>query len=146
MNTYTRNLSQEGSGREQQQSSRIKLAGFAAKVSGLIVMIFIAVAVQMHLRVEIERLNKRATEIRSEISQINVQCTNLRNRKEKLTGWQNIQSKIKDYRLGLREADHRQVSYIALEAPRAVRKTLRPVQTAERKHDRNIYAQAAGGN
>ena len=144
MNTYTRNLSQEGSGREQQQSSRIKLAGFAAKISGLIVMIFIAVAVQMHLRVEIERLNKRATEIRSEISQINVQCTNLRNRKEMLTGWQNIQSKIQHYRLGLREADHRQVSYIALEAPRAVRKTLRPVQTAERRHDRHIYAQTTG--
>ena len=144
MNTYTRNLSQEGAGREQQQSSRIKLAGFAAKISGLIVMIFIAVAVQMHLRVEIERLNKRATEIRSEISQINVQCTNLRNRKEMLTGWQNIQSKIQHYRLGLREADHRQVSYIALEAPRAVRKTLRPVQTAERKHDKRSYAQTTG--
>ena len=49
MNTYTRNLSQEGSGREQQQSSRIKLAGFAAKISGLIVMIFIAVAIQTNL-------------------------------------------------------------------------------------------------
>ena len=140
MNAYTRNQNTEELNREKMQGSRIKLAGFAAKISGLIVMIFIAIAAQMHLRVEIERLNKRSTEIRAEISQLNVQCTNLRNRKEKLTSWQHIQSRIHNYRLGLREADHRQISYITLEPPRAVRKTLRPAQSGSRSRTGETYA------
>ena len=140
MNAYTRNQSTESISREKLQGNRIKLASFAARVSGLIVMVFIAIAVQMHLRVEIERLNKRATEIRSEISQLNVQCTNLRNRKEMLTGWKNIQTRIQHYRLKLREADHRQISYITLDPPRAVRKTLRPAQSGRQDQSRHTYA------
>ena len=140
MNAYTRNQNTDGVSQEKQQGSRIRLAGFAARISGLIVMIFIAIAAQMHLRVEIERLNKRATEIRAEISQLNVQCTNLRNRKERLTSWKNIQARIQRYRLGLREADHRQVSYITLEPPRAVRKTLRPAQTGKETRGRQVFA------
>ena len=147
MNAYTRNQNTEGVSREKLQSSRVKLAGFAAKISGMIVMIFIAIAAQMHLRVEIERMNKRATEIRTEISLLNVQCTNLRNRKEKLTSWQHIQTRIQHYRLGLREAEHNQIAYITLDPPRAVRKTLRPVQkTAGRrmmKRGRQEYAQTS---
>ena len=147
MNTYTRNQTIEGVSGEKLQSSRVKLAGFAAKISGMIVMIFIAIAVQMHLRVEIERMNKRASEIRAEISLLNVQCTNLRNRKEKLTSWQNIHNRIERYGLGLREAEHHQITYITLETPRAVRKTLRPVQkTAGRrmtKRGRQEYAQTS---
>ena len=129
MNAYTRNQNAEGINSEKVQGSRIRLAGFAAKVSGLIVMIFIAIAAQMHLRVEIERMNKRSSEIQAEISQLNVQCTNLRNHKDRLTSWQHIQTRIHNYRLGLREADHRQITYITLEPPRAVRKTLRPAQS-----------------
>lgn len=146
MNAYTRNQNTEGVSQEKLQSSRVKLAGFAARISGMIVLIFIAIAAQMHLRVEIERMNKRSTEIRAEISMLNVQCTNLRNRKEKLTSWQNIQNRIQNYGLGLREAEHNQISYITLEPPRAVRKTLRPVQKTARRGDANrgkqIYAQS----
>ena len=140
MNAYSRNQNSEGINNEKLQGNRIKLAGFAAKISGLIVMIFIAIAAQMHLRVEIERLNKRSSEIRMEIGQLNVQCTNLRNRKERLTSWQHIQTRIKNYRLGLREADHRQISYITLEPPRAVRKTLRPAQSGSRSNSKETYA------
>jgi len=147
MNAYTRNQNTEGISRDKLQDKRARLAGFAARISGMIVLIFIAIAAQMHLRVEIERMNKRATEIRAEISLLNVQCTNLRNRKEKLTSWQNIQNRIHRYGLGLREAEHHQISYITLDAPRAVRKTLRPVQkTAGRltlKRGRQEYAQAS---
>ena len=144
MNAYTRNQNTEGVNREKLQSSRVKLAGFAAKISGMIVMIFIAIAAQMHLRVEIERMNKRNAEIRSEISLLNVQCTNLRNRKEKLTSWQHIQNRIQHYKLGLREAEHNQIAYITLEPPRAVRKTLRPAQKTAKNLTRGkqIYAQS----
>ena len=143
MNAYTRNQGTEVISQDKMQAKRARLAGFAARISGMILLIFIAIAAQMHLRVEIERMNKRATEIRAEISLLNVQCTNLRNRKEMLTGWQNIQTKIQSYRLGLREADHRQVSYITLEAPRAVRKTLRPVQVESGIRNRPAYAHSA---
>ena len=144
MNAYTRNQGTEVISREKMQNKRAKLAGFAAKVSGMILLIFIAIAVQMHLRVEIERMNKRATEIRTEISLLNVQCTNLRNRKEKLTSWQHIQTRIQHYRLGLREAEHNQIAYITLEPPRAARKTLRPVQKTVKNLSRGkqIYAQS----
>ena len=132
---------------DKMQAKRVRLAGFAARISGMILLIFIAIAAQMHLRVEIERMNKRATEIRAEISLLNVQCTNLRNRKEKLTSWQNIHNRIERYGLGLREAEHHQITYITLETPRAVRKTLRPVQkTAGRrmaKRGRQEYAQTS---
>ena len=143
MNAYTRNQNTEGVDREKLQSSRVKLAGFAAKISGMIVMIFIAIAAQMHLRVEIERMNKRTAEIRTEIGLLNVQCKNLRNRKEKLTSWQHIQTRIQHYKLGLREADHNQIAYITLEPPRAARKTLRPVQNTAKTPNRGkqTYAQ-----
>ena len=147
MNAYTRNQGTEVISRDKMQDKRVKLAGFAARISGMILLIFLAIATQMHLRVEIERMNKRATEIRAEISLLNVQCTNLRNRKEKLTSWRDIQAKIQHYKLGLREAEHNQIAYITLEPPRAVRKTLRPVQkTAGRrmvKRGRQEFAQAS---
>ena len=128
MNTYTRNLNTEnpGSGSDPVRGIRIGLTGFAARISLILLLIFFAIAGQMHLRAEIERLNKQASRIQVEINQLNVQCTHVRNRKESLTGWNHIREKIHRYRLGLRDADHRQVSTISLR-PGAVRKTLLPV-------------------
>lgn len=147
MNAYTRNQGTEVISQDKMQAKRARLAGFAARISGMILLIFIAIAAQMHLRVEIERMNKRASEIRAEISLLNVQCTNLRNRKEKLTSWQNIHSRIERYGLGLREAEHHQITYITLEPPRAVRKTLRPVEKTAghrmTKRGRQEYAQTS---
>ena len=44
MNAYTRNQNTEGVSREKLQNSRVKLAGFAARISCMIIMIFIAIA------------------------------------------------------------------------------------------------------
>ena len=141
MNTYTRNVNPDMQDANRSAAAgRMKIAGFAARISVLILLIFFAISAQMHLRAEIERLNKRAARIQLNIQQLNVQCTNLRNRKETLTGWKNIHSKIRHYRLGLREADHRQISYISLENPRAVRKTLLPVQAEHRLKKAPQYA------
>lgn len=141
MNTYTRNMNPGSQNADRTAAAgRMRFACFAARISLLILLIFFAIATQMHLRAEIERLNKRAARIQSNIHQLNVQCTNLRNRKETLTGWTNIHSKIRRYHLGLREADHRQISYITLEIPRAVRKTLRPVQAERRLKKLQEYA------
>ena len=128
MNHYTRNMNPTGREQQDSRTEKSKIAGFAARISLLILMIFFAIAGQMHLRVEIERLNKRISELQGKIAQLNVQCKNERNRKEMLTGWQNIQAKISKHRLNLRAAEHRQVSYIELGAPRSFRRSIRTAQ------------------
>lgn len=141
MNTYTRSMAQETAERNNAAEGKMKFAGFAARISLLILLIFFAISAQMHLRVEIERMNKQAAKIRMEINELNVKCTNLRNRKEKLTGWENIHARIQKYRLGLRDADHLQISYISLSAPRGVSRTLRPVKVARKPGKNNaVYA------
>jgi len=141
MNTYTRSMTQESADRSNAGEGKIKVAGFAARISLLILLIFFSISAQMHLRVEIERLNKQATKIRMEISELNVKCTNLRNRKEKLTSWDNIHARIRNYRLGLRDADHLQISYISLQEPRGISRTLRPAKTARTTGKNNaVYA------
>ena len=143
MNTYTRNFNAESSLENHSgQVIRTGFAGFAVRISLLLLLIFSAIAAQMHLRVSIERLNKHATRIQSEIRQLNVQYTNLRNKKETLTSWPNIHAKIRQYRLELREADHRQISYITLDSPRGVSRTLRPSRPIGQIRKRNEYAQS----
>ena len=127
MNSYTRNMNLEAEERKNSAGAKKKIGMLAVGISTLILLIFFAISAQMHLRAEIERLNKRAMVIQSEIGQLNVQYTNLRNRKEKLTRWQNVSSQIQRYRLGLRDADHRQISYITIQPPRGISKELRPV-------------------
>ena len=141
MNSYTRNMNQEAEERKNSSGGqKMKAAGFAGRISALILLIFLAISAQMHLRAEIERLNKRATQVQLEIGRLNVQCTNLRNRKEKLTGWKNVNSKIRRYRLGLRDAEHRQISYIRIQPPRDLGRTLRPVVSKSQKKPSAEYA------
>ena len=141
MNHYTRNMNPAGLEQQEHQSGKSKIAGFAARISLLILMIFFAIAAQMHLRVEIERLNKRVSELQGKIAQLNVQCKNERNRKEMLTGWQNIQAKIRKHRLNLRDAESRQISYLELDAPRSFRRSIQTAQT-EKIRPRNRTGQS----
>ena len=129
MNHYTRNMNPAGQEQQERQSGKSTIAGFAARISLLILMIFFAIAAQMHLRVEIERLNKRISQLQEKIAELNVQCKNERNRKEMLTGWQNIQTKIRKHRLNLRAAASSQVSYLELGAPRSFRRSIQTAQT-----------------
>ena len=129
MNIYTRNLSTEnlGSGGPA-AGSRFHIAGTAARICLLLLMIFFAIAGQVHLRAEIEKLNKEATKIRKEIHELNVLYTNARNKREELTGWGNVQAKIKQYKLGLRSREYRQVSKLEVTPVRPLRRTLQTVQ------------------
>ena len=141
MNNYTRNLNSENGtsgGRDAAAHKRTGIAAAAAKVSLFFLLIFGAIAAQMHLRAGIERLNKRSTEIGAQIRQLNAQCTSMRNRKERLTDWPQIQAKIKHYRLGLQGADHRQISHITLISPRGPRKNLRFTRTASETESRSF--------
>ena len=129
MNHYTKNMNPGSMEPQNHQSGKSTIAGFAARISLLILMIFFAISAQMHLRVEIERLNKRVSELQDKIAQLNVQCKNERNRKEMLTGWQNIQAKIKRHRLNLRAAESSQVSYLELGTPRSFHRSIQTAQT-----------------
>ena len=133
MNHYTRNMSPAGTEQQKRQSEKSQIAGFAARVSLLILLIFFAIAAQMHLRVEIERLNKRISQLQEKIAELNVQCKNERNRKEMLTGWQNIHAKIRKHRLHLRDAEPRQISYLELRAPRSFRRSFQTVQSEKHR-------------
>lgn len=140
MNTYTRNTIPESADRNHSAEAKMRFAGFAARVSLLILLIFFAISAQMHLRVEIERLNKQAMLVRMEISELNVKCTNLRNKKEKLTNWENIHARIQNYRLGLRDAEHRQITRISLQDPRGVSRTLRTADPRSARRNQATYA------
>ena len=130
MNIYTRNLSTENLGAGGPAAgSRFRIAGIAARICFLILLIFGAIAGQVHLRAEIERLNKEATKIRKEINELNVLYTNIRNKREELTGWKNVQAKIKHYRLGLRSREYRQVSKLDVAPVRPVRRALQTVRS-----------------
>ena len=146
MNSYTRNLSTESlsSGGNGTTGSRFHSAGTAARICLLILLIFGAIAAQVHLRAEIERLNKEATRIRKEISELNVLYTNVRNKREMLTGWENVQTQIKRHRLGLRSREYRQVSRLQFATPRKLNKTLRPVQADNSSAPR--HRELAGNN
>lgn len=111
MNIYTRNLSTEnlGSGGTV-TGSKFHTAWTAGIICLLMLLIFAAIAEQIRLRAQIEKLNSKATKLRKEINEFNVLYTNIRNRREELTGWENVQAKIKHYKLGLRSRDYQQVS------------------------------------
>lgn len=129
MNIYTRNLSTENLGTGGTAAgSRFHIAGTAARICLLILLIFGAIAGQVHLRAEIERLNKEATQIRRDIHDLNVLYTNARNKREELTGWKNVQAKIKHYKLGLRSREYRQVSKLDVTPIRPRRHALPTVQ------------------
>ena len=147
MNIYTRNLSTEnlGSGGSA-AGSRFRSAGTAARVCLLIVMIFGAIAGQVHLRAEIERLNKEAAKIRKEINELNVLYTNIRNKREELTGWSSVQAKIKHYRLGLRSREYRQVSRLDVTPVRPIRRTLQTAQSDDEITTVSRHRELAGNS
>lgn len=128
MNTYTRNLKTKSRGtvRCETTCEKTGFAWFAVRISIICLMIFCAVVCRIHFTAKTERLNKHAMKVRSQIKEVNTQIYNMRNRREELTAWPYISSKIQQYHLELRAADYRQVSQLILrEAPRPGSKALR---------------------
>ena len=142
MNTYTRNMNPENPGfaGSAAANGKISFAGFAAKITLLILLIFFAVYAQMYLRAEIERLNKRAVAIQASINQRNMQCTNLRNQREALTSWDHISSRITRYRLGLRAASPRQITRLTVNGGRGSQRTVQAVRSGNSSSGMHAYA------
>lgn len=115
MKTYTKDLTRESSeGQHYHSTGKSWLAWFALRISLICLMIFGAVACRVYLSAEIEIMNKQAARIETQAREVNIQISNYRNRKEKLTSWPVISRKIAQYHLKLQEADYRQISYTRL--------------------------------
>ena len=118
MNTYTRSL-KDGSetivtSRQRQPDRKPWVFAFAVKIILMCSFIFAAVTCRVMYNARIEALNKEATKIQMRIKRINLITSNLRSKREELTAFPYITAKIRQYQLGLREADYRQVSYIKM--------------------------------
>jgi len=118
MNTYTRALRDgpESSAlpRGHRTAKKPWFFGFAIKVILMCACIFGAVTCRIGYNAKIGALNKEATMIRARIQHINLINANLRDKREQLTAYPHIAAKIEKYKLGLRAADYRQISYIKI--------------------------------
>lgn len=118
MNTYTRGLKDGSvasvSTRQRHSAGQPWVFGFAVKIILMCSFIFAAVTCRIMYNAKTEALNKEATRIQMKIKRINLMTANLRNKREELTAFPYINAKIKQYKLGLREADYRQVSFIKI--------------------------------
>ena len=92
---------------------------------------------------KIEALNKEATKIQMRIRKINLITANLRNKREELTAYPYISAKIKQYNLGLRAADYRQISYLRIIDMPEKRAVKRHVVSSERKYREHNSAVAS---
>lgn len=138
MNTYTRNLKTKSGGtvRNETKDGKTGLAWFAVRISILCLFIFGAVLCRIYFTAKTDRLNTHAMKVRSQIREVNNQIYNMRNRREELTAWPYISSKIRQYHLELREADYRQVSQLILrDTPRYGGKALRTSYASSRQNN-----------
>ena len=77
------------------------------------------------------------------IRKINLISANLRNKREELTAYPYISAKIKQYNLGLRAADYRQVSYLRIIDLPERRAAKRHLVSSDRKYRENTSAVAS---
>ncbi len=85
----------------------------------MFVLIFAAFNLRISFNQKAEQANRDIARARSRIHQLDREIANLKNRKEELSSWPKIRSKIIRYRLGLREANPNQV--FRIELPRQYR-------------------------
>ena len=129
MNTYTRSL-KDGSetivtSRQRQPDRKPWFFAFAVKVILMCSFIFAAVTCRVMYR------------------KINLISANLRNKREELTAYPYISAKIKQYNLGLRAADYRQVSYLRIIDLPERRAAKRHLVSSDRKYRENTSAVAS---
>ena len=115
MNTYTKAF------KPTQPPRSLRSKGASSWVLQLVVnlaimgaLIFMAVNYRISYDEKAESLNREASRIKMKIHRLNLEIANLKIRKETLSSWENIGSKIKTYNLALRPADSDQVRHLAL--------------------------------
>ena len=148
MNTYTRSLKDGAetvvTSRQHQPVKKPWFFAFAIKIILMCAFIFGAVTCRVMYNAKIEALNKEATKIQMRIRKINLITANLRNKREELTAYPYISAKIKQYKLGLREADYRQISYLRIIDLPEKRARKQHIVSSERKYrERNSAVASA---
>lgn len=127
MNTYTKAFKPTQAPRTgRSQGSSSWLVPVAIKLGLMGALIFLAVNYRISYDEKAESLNREASRIKMKIHRLNLEIANLKIRKESLSSWDNIGSKIKNYNLALRPAEPDQVRGLALiggrvESPSIVR-------------------------
>ena len=115
MNTYTKAFKPTQAPRTgRNQASNPWLVPVAIKLGLMGALIFLAVNYRISYDEKAESLNREASRIKMKIHRLNLEIANLKIRKESLSSWDNIGSKIKNYNLALRPADSEQVRNLAL--------------------------------
>ena len=117
MRSYTKNTGyEEKRNRAYNNGKKSIVYTIAFRICVICLLIFGAVALRVHFVAKTERLNKQIVRIQKKIKDINIETRNHRARREELTAWPSIKGKLSKYRLGLRETDPRQISYIKLQS------------------------------
>jgi hypothetical protein len=115
VNTYTKAFKPSQAPRTwRSQSSTPWLFPVAVKLGLMGALIFLAVNYRISYDEKAESLNREASRIKMKIHRLNLEVANLKIRKESLSSWANIGSKIRNYNLALRPAEPEQIREIAL--------------------------------
>lgn len=115
MNTYTKAFKPAQAPRTgRSQASSSWLAPVAIKLGLMGALIFMAVNYRISFDEKAESLNREASRVKMKIHRLNLEIANLKIRKESLSSWDCIGTKIKNYNLALRPAEAEQVRSLAL--------------------------------
>ncbi len=127
MKSYTKNTQQQFTplNRNSKNPGRTWIMPFVLKVSFMIALIFLAVTARIHFNEKTERLGREAVRIKAQLHRLELEKTNLRNRKEELSSWQHISSRIEAFHLALRPASPTQVKVLKLLDMEALRRRSR---------------------
>lgn len=118
MNTYTRNMQNSNPApalsAEKKQQPENSFFRMIFLLGCICLIFFCAIALRIFLTTRIERMNKQVSRINAQIREYEYQCYHLRNKKASLTSLSYVSGKVRQYSLGLRPADYRQVRTVAL--------------------------------
>lgn len=90
------------------------MVSLVIKLSFMFALIFLAVNARIIYNQKAEQINREIARTKSKIHQLNREIANLKVRKEQLSSWPYISSRINMFKLGLQPADSKQIRKIVL--------------------------------
>lgn len=112
MNEFTRNLKASDNLRRPKKTAKPWFFSFCICIGIIVVAIFISFAARVAYTGRTVALGKEAEKIRSVISEKEREIRNLNDRKEALRSKRYVDTKIAEYKLGLRIAKPSQIAYL----------------------------------
>ncbi len=98
-------------------SGKSWMVSLVVKLSFMFALIFLAVNARIIYNQKSEQINREIARTKSKIHQLNREIANLKVRREQLSSWPYISSRINQFKLGLRPADSKQIRKIVLVDP-----------------------------